>query len=206
MPGYNREQDQLISSVLLRPEVKAFAENAAFLIAKQNELLAANLLAAKKKPSIFKAGLWNDAIYTYTLAGSQNGNAYKYWIDNGITTAKVFDIGDADIVNVRIWNVQTQANFAPFQFGFVLSPNDATNPVSLDQSSFLGTGQNLFLNTSPGPGDGWQYVFEAIPTAGNRFLHLFGGSPGSDMWSVMTNPPSGNAPIRSSGMSYALIK
>jgi hypothetical protein len=208
MSGLNPQQAQLISSTIIKETLRDYALVPSQVLIDQQKLLAANLLKQKKQPSVYKSGMWLDAVNTYTITNQQSGNQYRYWSILGVTTVKVFSLDDADIVNLRFWLCQVYSTSTPAQIGYVLSPNDVLNQVQMDQASFLGTNQTISQVTSGS--DFMQFIGEAVPCAGNRFLHLFGGAnvngTNTDLWSLISSPAAVTPPSKYNGMSYALIK
>jgi hypothetical protein len=201
MPGIDRTQDQVIAARSLETTLQSFAQVQGQIYQKQLELLAAQVEAQKKKPSIIGGGLHIDSTFQYSLIPQANNPAGIFWLNNNATTGFVIPIGDADKVRIRFQAYTLQDQAAPqFFIAFALSPKEATSSVPIDQFSLIKS--RLVVDYSPGL-DADEYYLQAndeIPCGGNKYLHIFGSIFGNDLWTLLQLNYQGVL------FSYSLIK
>jgi hypothetical protein len=191
MPGFDRTQDQVISARMLETTLQSFVQVQGQIYQKQLELLAMEVEAKKKKPSVFFASDGYSITSTYPLP--PDGNSALFWSEQGVTTVGVIPIQDADRIRINCVTVGSSAD--DLFFLYALSPWDGRSPIKADQFSLLNKMSSTPTSTP--------YPHDDIPCAGNKYMHVFGCLPAgqTDFISFMLNGSNTGF-----NLTYALVK
>lgn len=201
MAGFDTIRSNTPNDQLIKTALQAYFENPLLLVRDQQVVIAELLRNMGKPPSVFDAGNIFSSVGNYqTSEIDLTAKKLKSMVTGGTALPKVyvFSLNSAEIFRFFYTNFYLSTP-APVLIAYALSPNDnALNPIALEKFSAFGQGNTVQVGT----GSAGITVFDEIPCAGNKYIHIFGFviNGAADVFAQMV------LDIIDNWMTYSLVK